>query len=541
MKKPGPFYVFALISVGILLLVLPCCQMPDSSAESPDIPRDTAISAENAYSGLFFDSLAMEEYLDKIAVADTAKKLFREFYNQRNFQFAWFDTSGVAEQARSFWNLQENFLAYQGDSSIYNPFLQRWSDSVAVYGLKAIPDSTRPHVEWEMTFQFFRYAAKAYLGNKNLDASALKWYIPRKRIDILSLLDTLVIDKGMDIRRYEPVNRQYTLLREQLKRYYSMKQNGSWDTLITRKSRLKEGDADSVLLKLKHRLSMGGDLERNDSTILFTKEVTAAVKNFQQRYGLKEDGVIGGTTLTELSRPITYRIRQILVNMERLRWVPSEPTSDYLLVNIPEYRLHVYEGGKYAYNMNVVVGTSTNSTVIFTGKLRNVVFSPYWNVPPDILKNEVLPGIKRDPAYLARHNMEWNGGRVRQKPGPKNSLGLVKFLFPNSYNIYLHDTPSKSLFSENKRAFSHGCIRVSEPEKLAAWVLRSDSSWNTNRISLAMHSGKEQYVVVKKDLPVFIGYFTTWVDRDGKLNFREDIYGHDQRMSEKMFGTERSQ
>src|SRR5690606_9450836 len=141
----------------------------------------------------------------------------------------------------------------------------------------------------------------------------------------------------------------------------------------------------------------------------------------------------------------------------RLRWMPAEPNNDYLLVNIPEFRLHAYEDGGYKFNMNVVVGSTAHNTVIFSGNMKYVVFSPYWNVPNSILKNEIIPGINRNPKYLANHNMEWNNGMVRQKPRPKNSLGLVKFLFPNSYNIYLHDTPSKSLFGESRRAFSHGC------------------------------------------------------------------------------------
>jgi murein L,D-transpeptidase YcbB/YkuD len=516
-------------------LLLGSCKENSATGQAV-IKRDTAISGANSFSTLFFDSVALENYLKSGSLPDTARQLVRNFYNQRNFQFAWFDTSGVAEQTLHFWNLQSGYLELSRDSSIFNPYLQAWADSVQLNGMQAVPDSARLRVEWALTLQFLRYASQAYMGNRQLDAQDLNWFIPRKRVDILSLLDTLVKEKGKDFDRYEPVNRQYGLLREQLKRYYEIERLSTWTPLVITEKKVQRGDTGSAIIQLKNKLSLLGDLPVADSGNRFDESLELAVKRFQSRYGLKEDGVIGGRTLQELSQPIDRRIRQILVNMERIRWVPEEPKSDYLLVNIPEFKLHVYEQGKYTHNMNVVVGTSTNSTVIFTGGLKYVVFSPYWNVPPGILKKEVLPGIAKNPDYLVRHNMEWFGNRqVRQKPGPKNSLGLVKFLFPNNYNIYLHDTPSKSLFKEDKRAFSHGCIRVSDPEWLADWLLRSDSSWTKDAISKAMNAGKEKYVTLKKEVPVYIGYFTAWVDREGRLNFRDDIYGHDAKMIKKMF------
>lgn len=524
------FFLSGLLSVSFL-----SCE-EKASGEPLVLSRDTAISKGNAFSTLFFDSIAMENFLTAREMPDTARQMVRNFYNQRNYQFAWFDSTGIAEQALHFWNLQANYLDYSRDSSIYSPYLQRWADSVQQNGQLAIPDSARLNVEWAMTLQFLRYASKAYMGDRQLNASDLNWFIPRKRVDILSMLDTLVKEKGKEINRYEPVNRQYALLREELKRYYEIERLSSWVPLVTKSTKYQKGDTGTVIYQLKNKLSLLGDLPLPDSGNRFDDGLETAVKHFQMRYGLKQDGVVGGATLRELSQPVGKRIQQILVNMERIRWVPEEPNGDYLLVNIPEFKLHVFENGQYAHNMNVVVGTATNSTVIFTGNLKYVVFSPYWNVPPGILKNEVLPGIAKNPNYLARHNMEWYGNRqVRQKPGPKNSLGLVKFLFPNNYNIYLHDTPSKTLFKEDRRAFSHGCIRVSEPEWLADWLLRSDSSWTTEKISAAMKLGKEKYVTLKKEVPVFIGYFTAWVDREGRLNFRDDIYGHDKKMMEKMF------
>jgi murein L,D-transpeptidase YcbB/YkuD len=193
------------------------------------------------------------------------------------------------------------------------------------------------------------------------------------------------------------------------------------------------------------------------------------------------------------------------------------------------------EKDSMVFSCNVVVGKSTNKTVIFRGDMKYVVFSPYWNVPNSIINKEILPAMRRNPNYLAKHNMEYNGGKIRQKPGPNNSLGLVKFLFPNSFNIYLHDTPSKSLFNEDKRAFSHGCIRVAEPFQLAKYLLRHDGNWTEEKIRAAMNSGNEQYVTLKKTVPVYLVYFTAFVDPRGKLNFRDDIYGRDTELKKMLF------
>lgn len=189
--------------------------------------------------------------------------------------------------------------------------------------------------------------------------------------------------------------------------------------------------------------------------------------------------------------------------------------------------------------MAVVVGKEAHSTMMFTDELNQVVFSPYWNIPPSIVKNEILPGIARNPDYLAKHNMEMvsqgSVPEIRQLPGAGNSLGKVKFLFPNSFNIYFHDTPAKSLFSKDKRAYSHGCIRLSDPAKLANYVLRNDKDWTPEKINAAMNSSKEQVVRLPKAIPVFITYYTSWVDESGMLNFRDDIYGHDKKVADKMF------
>jgi murein L,D-transpeptidase YcbB/YkuD len=229
--------------------------------------------------------------------------------------------------------------------------------------------------------------------------------------------------------------------------------------------------------------------------------------------------------------------------MDRMRWLPNTPSSDNLIVvNIPEYVLHMYEGKNKVWDMNVVVGKVGHNTMMFNGDLNQIVFSPYWNVPPSIVKNEILPAMGRNPNYIASQNMEVTGNsgglpEVRQKPGQGNALGKVKFLFPNSFNIYFHDTPSKSLFDREKRAFSHGCIRLSDPTKMAEYLLRNQSEWTPEKIQEAMNAGTEKYVKLQKPVPVIITYYTAWVDDKGRMNFRDDIYKHDDKLAKKMFNT----
>lgn len=527
------------IGVSILLasvILLYSCNQPGNGVQAQQTPRDTSITVKTSYSEMFFDSIRMENFISKQNFHDSLKKRMRNFYNGRNYQYAWFFNEGMAEHAFSFYDIYNDYINYSQDPALKSLVLQQLYDSITSGNFKYdINDTIVLKTELLLTAQFFRYSRRAYQGRNQLDARELDWFIPRKKIDPSSLLDSLLYHKGKNLSAYEPVNRQYNLLKNYLLKYYEIQKQGGWPPIKAEKKSYRIKDSSTVITAVKKRLYIIGDLSTNDTTAIFTKELEDAVKNFERRYGMKEDGMITTFLITEINQPIEGRVQQILINMERIRWMPAQPRTDYLLVNIPEFRLHVYEKGDYRWSTNVVVGTAANNTVIFTGNLKHIVFSPYWNIPSSILKNEVLPAIARNKNYLSRNHMEWSGGGVRQKPGPWNALGLVKFLFPNNYSIYLHDTPSKSLFKEERRTFSHGCIRVSEPKKLAQYILRNDADWDSVKIVKAMNAGKEQFYNIKDPIPVFIGYFTAWVDRDGKLNFRDDVYGHDKKMKARLF------
>jgi len=315
---------------------------------------------------------------------------------------------------------------------------------------------------------------------------------------------------------------------------------GNWPQITSNPKTLKQGSRGPDIAAIKRLLHLTGDLPVADTSQAFNDTLELAVKSFEERHGYKPDGVIDAALVKEMNVPPVRRVQQILMNMDRMRWLAPEPKGNLIVVNIPEFVLHVYEGKQKVFEIDVVVGKQGHNTMMFNGDLNQVVFSPYWNVPPSIVRNEILPAMERNPGYLAGQNMEITGDEdglpaIRQRPGPGNALGRVKFLFPNSFNIYLHDTPAKSLFEKDKRAFSHGCIRVREPEKLAMYVLRNQPEWTPEKINAAMNRGVEQAVRVKQPIPVVITYYTAWVDDRGRLNFREDIYGHDEHLRRKMF------
>lgn len=244
-----------------------------------------------------------------------------------------------------------------------------------------------------------------------------------------------------------------------------------------------------------------------------------------------------GVTADSSGVSVDARIKTIIVNMERCRWLSPDITEakEYIAVNIPSYRLRYVRDGKTALESNVVVGKELNKTVVFSGKISYLVFSPYWNIPKSIIAKEIKPGMDADKNYLEKHNMEWNGGDIRQKPGKDNSLGLVKFMFPNSNNIYLHDTPAKSLFGKDDRALSHGCVRVEKARDLAVMILDDDKNWNAKKVDGAMNAGKEKQYALKRKIPVYIAYFTALADENGNVRFYDDVYNRDNRLAHLLY------
>lgn len=329
---------------------------------------------------------------------------------------------------------------------------------------------------------------------------------------------------------------QYSLLQAELTRYNQIAENGGWTKIAATRKYYQKDLNDGAVTQIKKRLRASGHFTSSDNSTLFTDELVEAVKKVQQQYGFEQNGVVDAALLKQLNVPVEGRIAQLMVNMERALELPVGNSSTRLVANIPEFKLHVYDGERHAFDMAIVVGTASNKTVTFNDEMTQIVFSPYWNVPPSIVKGELLPAMRRDRSYLRRNGYEQIGTEgglpvIRQKPGAGNALGKVKFLFPNSHAIYFHDTPAKSLFALRKRTFSHGCIRLAEPQKLAEYLLRNNPEWTPAKIQAAMNAGKEQFVKLDNPVAISITYFTAFVDENGQLNFREDVYGHDKKMA----------
>jgi murein L,D-transpeptidase YcbB/YkuD len=336
-----------------------------------------------------------------------------------------------------------------------------------------------------LTYMFMRYATHLLQGRVEPSDVDAHWFGQQRRMDLVDVLNRALDsgDVGEALRSVLPRHAQYTTLKRELARYREIAQRGGVDT--------------------------------KDAAI----KVSAA-----------------------------DRVAQIELNLERWRWLPEELGERYIIVNIPTFQLEVLERGKVSLAMRVVAGKADETpTPIFSDEMTEVVFSPYWNVPTSILRKETIPAVLQDPDYLNRNDLEvvragqvvspssvdWSDPdlriQVRQRPGAKNSLGLVKFLFPNKFDVYLHDTPAGSLFARLERDFSHGCVRVERPVELAQWVLRDQPEWTPEKIQAAMHAGQEKHVALKRPIPVYIVYATAWVDEAGVLNFRDDLYGHDTR------------
>jgi murein L,D-transpeptidase YcbB/YkuD len=417
-----------------------------------------------------------------------------------------------------------------------------------------------------LSIALMRYIADLHVGRINPKNLNFGLNIEAKKYDLPELVKAMVDGNrvGETLRGVEPDLPVYHRLKEALARYRTLAEDRTLTTLPDLVV-LHPGDRHTGVPALRRLLTALGDLHRDQEQVnrgeddLYSGTLVEAVKVFQRRHGLSVDGVVGKATMAALTTPLTRRVRKIELALERIRWLPSDSLGRHVVVNIPSFQLYAFLVGPGREDpiltMGVIVGQALHKhqTPIFADRMEYLVFRPYWNVPYSITTHELLPKIRRDPEYLGAHDYEivshFGGGawaypanaenierlvsgelKLRQTPGPRNALGLVKFILPNANNVYLHSTPAQRLFHRSRRDFSHGCIRVEDPVALAAFVLEANGGWDRERIERAMRGASPKRVDLAQPVPVYILYMTAAVDAAGEIFFYQDIYGHDARL-----------
>jgi L,D-transpeptidase YcbB len=478
------------------------------------------------------------------------------FYDSISYASAWLNNDQPTQQAQAVIDVLKQADSKGLNAEDYDS--SRWADRVARLRQSPLP-ADRARFDAELTVCVMRYISDLHIGRVNPQHFKFNLDVSAKKYDLPSFLRDKLIH-GADVRaeldQVEPPFAGYKRTQQALQRYMELSRQDDGEQLPVLAKPVEPGSSYDGIPRLTRLLRLLGDLpdgSTSESSTIFAGPLVDAVKHFQARHGLTPDGRLGAQTLKQLNTPLSFRVEQLRLTLERWRWIPFQFAQPPIVVNIPEFRLRAYQkGGTIGLSMNVIVGKAyRHQTPVFEREMKYVVFRPYWNVPPSIQRSEIVPAVRKDRDYIAKKGFEvvtpqgsvvtsgtinddilqqLSAGKllVRQKPGPTNALGLVKLMFPNEYNVYLHSTPSPQLFSQSRRDFSHGCIRVEKPAELAAWVLRDKPDWSLERVRAAMESGKDNVQVnLTNSVPVLILYGTAVVEEDNEVHFFDDIYGHD--------------
>lgn len=472
-------------------------------------------------------------------------KTLRRIYEQHGYRPFWVTPHSLSEEGQSL-------LAF-----LAGPSRERlWSDEHRLTEIGHLLGLAYPHrlgsgihaipeLEWALSSAFLLIAKGLVEGRQPSARAQESWNIRDRSPDMAGVFGRAgnvgVIETLRDLGQS---HESYTSLRRALAYYRSIEQAGGWVSIEEGLS-LEPGDRSERVLALRRRLRVTGDLVARLESPLFDAGLEAAVRRFQERHGLNPDGRVGSRTLAALNVPVEQRVRQLEINLERRRWLPENLGEHFVWVNIPEFRLRAFLAGKAVLDMPVIVGAPSSPTPIFEDEIEVAVLNPYWNVPESIAVGEIAPRAATDPSYLERASFEILDARgslvssrdlraadlregryrVRRRPGPANDLGLIKFLFPNEYRVYLHDTPSRHLFDRYARAFSHGCIRLGRPLELARHLF--PERFREDALEKSAADGGERVLRLVKPVPIYIVYFTAWRADDGMVHFRDDIYGLD--------------
>jgi L,D-transpeptidase YcbB len=466
-----------------------------------------------------------------------------DFYRGRDWQAAWVGAkrplmqgNAVHEAVGRAWEDGLPPARYRHDAAtevlarLDATGKSRLPDSLAIRHLAAL--------DVLLTEGFIRLARDLVAGMLDPAEAGLDYRIAREAAPDGAALDRVLagIAPARLVAELRPSIPQYERMRMALLDFHEVEARGGWQR-IGMGTTLQEGVRGEGVTQLRQRLMAGinaeeAGLSRSGAAdpSLFDADLKRAVQHFQERHSITPDGAVGATTLRELNHTVAEWIAELRLNLDRWRWLPNDLGERYVLVNIAGFELEVVEEGKVIESMNVVVGQESTATPIFADSIRHVVVNPYWNVPDGIMARTIGPAMARDPNYLAKNDMEMVDGRVRQRPGPQNSLGRYKFIFPNEHDVYLHDTPDGHLFARTERAFSSGCVRIERPRDFARLLLRLQSDRDPDSLDPIFAGGKEQWIKLDRPLPVFLLYFTAWVQEDGSVRFHHDVYGRSEAM-----------
>jgi murein L,D-transpeptidase YcbB/YkuD len=483
---------------------------------------------------IIIDSANIHAFFKKYPKLKTYKSDVISLYRNRKYNTIWFDNKGLIEFANL---LYSKVSQLENEGLNFNLAYRNKVDAIFNKGLTA--DLSPIDTEILLSTMYIFYAKKVFHGIDSEKFKETDWFLPRKNISYVTLLDSLLVIPSLLDKNEKQLFRQYYKLRKALRKYREIEKSGDWNPIETNPlvPIHHPGDSSKIIGQVRHRLFVMEDLEKDSKSNIFDTELMEGVLKFNRRNGYKPHYYIGPRQINRMNAPIAKYIKTIIVNMERCRWIPPKlaKADEFIIVNVPSFKLIYFKNGKRMLESKVFVGINMMETVIFSSSISRIVFSPYWNVPRSIIQNEIKPAIEKDPDYLQKKNMEWHKGNIRQKPGKQNALGLVKFVFPNTYDIYLHDTPYKTNFEADLPLFSHGCINMQKAEELALIILKDNPDWPAAKIIEAMNGDKETTYVLKNKIPIHIGYFTAWVNDADEINFYFDIYHKDNSLAELLF------
>jgi len=489
------------------------------------------------------------------------KKFIQNIYQQNRYLPFWFDSYGIKRS-----KVDELFRAIDRDITLnkngrirkqfhyLNKKIKNTKKRVLKHELKLdleLSSLYRTYVGYHISGGIDWWSFQKKLSNLRRRKVAANWATYNPRYDIANLMLNYPLSHVLSVTT--PSSFGYKKMIKELKRLRKVQANGGWKKTI-HSSQLAYGKSGANVTKLKRRLKSEGDYTCKQTNSHYDQCLKKAVKRFQKRHGIYASGAINTATRKKLNLSVNWKIKKLLLNIDRIKRLPDQPENRYILVNIPDFRLYYKENGRQKLTMRVIVGDKTHHTPVFSNKISFIVLNPYWLMPDSIVQKEIIPKILKNPNYLKDRGYEvrmnynfkkapidtskinWakilrNGQtkkyKFMQPPGPKNALGKIKFKFPNRFAVYLHDTPTKKLFKKGWRTFSHGCIRIEKPSALLKTFAKHESSVNYNRARQILRGKEKTQINLSQKVPVHIVYLTAWINTDGLLHYRPDVYGYD--------------